>query len=88
MECIQEFPEHYKVILDRLNEQREQDQFTDITLIVDGMYRPENQLVFRILKVVLGMLFNFSWSGVRLGCEQILSSVPLCKLLAKFHCSD
>ncbi|XP_064901091.1 zinc finger protein 131-like isoform X3 [Columba livia] len=36
MECIQEFPEHYKVILDRLNEQREQDQFTDITLIVDG----------------------------------------------------
>ncbi|OPJ74297.1 hypothetical protein AV530_000361 [Patagioenas fasciata monilis] len=36
MECIQEYPEHYKVILDRLNEQREQDQFTDITLIVDG----------------------------------------------------
>uniref|UniRef100_A0A8B9M746 Uncharacterized protein n=1 Tax=Accipiter nisus TaxID=211598 RepID=A0A8B9M746_9AVES len=47
VECIQEFPEHYKVILDRLNEQREQDQFTDITLIVDGMYRPENQLVYR-----------------------------------------
>lgn len=46
MECIQEFPEHYKVILDRLNEQREQDQFTDITLIVDGMYRPQNQLVY------------------------------------------
>ncbi|XP_040434647.1 zinc finger protein 131-like isoform X2 [Falco naumanni] len=37
MECIQEFPEHYKVILERLNEQREQDQFTDITLIVDGV---------------------------------------------------
>ncbi|XP_071433833.1 zinc finger protein 131-like isoform X3 [Pithys albifrons albifrons] len=37
MECIQEFPEHYKVILARLNEQREQDQFTDITLIVDGV---------------------------------------------------
>uniref|UniRef100_A0A8C9NDU3 Uncharacterized protein n=1 Tax=Serinus canaria TaxID=9135 RepID=A0A8C9NDU3_SERCA len=37
MECIQEFPEHYKVILDRLNEQREQDQFTDITLIVDAV---------------------------------------------------
>uniref|UniRef100_A0A8C4KRB1 Uncharacterized protein n=1 Tax=Dromaius novaehollandiae TaxID=8790 RepID=A0A8C4KRB1_DRONO len=47
MECIQEFPEHYKVILDRLNEQREQDQFTDITLIVDGTYRPMNQLVYR-----------------------------------------
>jgi len=49
MECIQEFPEHYKVILDRLNEQREQDQFTDITLIVDGTYSPENQLVGREL---------------------------------------
>ncbi|XP_033929582.1 zinc finger protein 131-like isoform X3 [Melopsittacus undulatus] len=37
MECIQEFPEHYKFILNRLNEQREQDHFTDITLIVDGV---------------------------------------------------
>ncbi|XP_018417813.1 PREDICTED: zinc finger protein 131 isoform X2 [Nanorana parkeri] len=36
MGCIQEFPDHYKVMMDRLNEQREQDQFTDITLIVDG----------------------------------------------------
>ncbi|KAM4708024.1 zinc finger protein 131 isoform 2-T6 [Discoglossus pictus] len=36
MGCIQEFPDHYKVMLDRLNEQRELDQFTDITLIVDG----------------------------------------------------
>lgn len=36
MECLQEFPEHHKMILDRLNEQREQDRFTDITLIVDG----------------------------------------------------
>ncbi|EHB12138.1 Zinc finger protein 131 [Heterocephalus glaber] len=35
MECLQEFPEHHKMILDRLNEQREQDRFTDITLIVD-----------------------------------------------------
>ncbi|PNJ17636.1 ZNF131 isoform 4, partial [Pongo abelii] len=25
MECLQEFPEHHKMILDRLNEQREQD---------------------------------------------------------------
>uniref|UniRef100_A0A8C0NKH1 Uncharacterized protein n=1 Tax=Canis lupus familiaris TaxID=9615 RepID=A0A8C0NKH1_CANLF len=38
MECLQEFPEHHKMILDRLNEQREQDRFTDITLIVDGGY--------------------------------------------------
>ncbi|KAG8456668.1 hypothetical protein GDO86_002448 [Hymenochirus boettgeri] len=36
MGCIQEFPDHYKVMLDKLNEQREHDQFTDITLIVDG----------------------------------------------------
>uniref|UniRef100_A0A8C5Z7B4 BTB domain-containing protein n=1 Tax=Marmota marmota marmota TaxID=9994 RepID=A0A8C5Z7B4_MARMA len=36
MEFLQEFPEHHKMILDRLNEQREQDRFTDITLIVDG----------------------------------------------------
>lgn len=36
MEGLQEFPEHHKMILDRLNEQREQDRFTDITLIVDG----------------------------------------------------
>ena len=31
------FPSHYKVMLDKLNEQRQLDQFTDITLIVDGM---------------------------------------------------
>ncbi|KAF7482305.1 hypothetical protein GHT09_006445 [Marmota monax] len=36
MEFLQEFPEHHKMILDRLNEQREQDRFTDITLIVNG----------------------------------------------------
>ncbi|XP_058246603.1 zinc finger protein 131 isoform X2 [Hemibagrus wyckioides] len=32
-----EFPAHYKVMLDKLNEQRQLDQFTDITLIVDGV---------------------------------------------------
>ncbi|XP_069483320.1 zinc finger protein 131 isoform X5 [Ambystoma mexicanum] len=37
MEFIQEFPEHYKVMLDKLNEQRQHDEFTDITLIVDGV---------------------------------------------------
>lgn len=31
-----EFPAHYKVMLDKLNEQRQLNQFTDITLIVDG----------------------------------------------------
>nr|XP_033787871.1 zinc finger protein 131 isoform X5 [Geotrypetes seraphini] len=45
MEYIQEFPDHYKVMLDRLNEQRQQDQFTDITLIVDGV----SNLAFRHL---------------------------------------
>ncbi|XP_037229620.1 zinc finger protein 131 isoform X2 [Falco biarmicus] len=52
MECIQEFPEHYKVILDRLNEQREQDQFTDITLIVDGHH-------FKAHKAVLAACSQF-----------------------------
>ncbi|XP_059830201.1 zinc finger protein 131-like isoform X2 [Hypanus sabinus] len=28
---------YYKLVLDRLNEQRQQEQFTDITLIVDGV---------------------------------------------------
>nr|XP_055181446.1 zinc finger protein 131 isoform X3 [Nyctereutes procyonoides] len=45
MECLQEFPEHHKMILDRLNEQREQDRFTDITLIVDGV----SKMAFRHL---------------------------------------
>ncbi|XP_020639279.3 zinc finger protein 131 isoform X2 [Pogona vitticeps] len=52
MECIQEFPEHYKVILDRLNEQREQEQFTDITLIVDGHH-------FKAHKAVLAACSQF-----------------------------
>ncbi|XP_019387558.1 PREDICTED: zinc finger protein 131 [Crocodylus porosus] len=52
MEYIQEFPEHYKVILDRLNEQREQDQFTDITLIVDGHH-------FKAHKAVLAACSQF-----------------------------
>nr|XP_032600629.1 zinc finger protein 131 isoform X3 [Taeniopygia guttata] len=52
MECIQEFPEHSKVILDRLNEQREQDQFTDITLIVDGHH-------FKAHKAVLAACSQF-----------------------------
>lgn len=33
-----EYPGLYKVMMDKLNEQRQLDQFTDITLIVDGMY--------------------------------------------------
>lgn len=33
---VNEYPAHYKVMMDKLNEQRQLDQFTDITLIVDG----------------------------------------------------
>ncbi|XP_057288248.1 zinc finger protein 131-like isoform X2 [Pezoporus wallicus] len=55
MECIQEFPEHYKVILNRLNEQREQDQFTDITLIVDGHH-------FKAHKAVLAACSQFFYN--------------------------
>lgn len=36
LEGNNEYPAHYKVMLDKLNEQRQLDQFTDITLIVDG----------------------------------------------------
>lgn len=36
LEGSTEYPEVYKVIMDKLNEQRQLDQFTDITLIVDG----------------------------------------------------
>ncbi|XP_045856605.1 zinc finger protein 131 isoform X2 [Meles meles] len=52
MECLQEFPEHHKMILDRLNEQREQDRFTDITLIVDGHH-------FKAHKAVLAACSKF-----------------------------
>ncbi|XP_028916362.1 zinc finger protein 131 isoform X2 [Ornithorhynchus anatinus] len=52
MDCVQEFPDHHKVILDRLNEQREQDQFTDITLIVDGHH-------FKAHKAVLAACSQF-----------------------------
>uniref|UniRef100_A0A8C5VVD3 BTB domain-containing protein n=1 Tax=Microcebus murinus TaxID=30608 RepID=A0A8C5VVD3_MICMU len=52
MECPQEFPEHRKMILDRLNEQREQDRFTDITLIVDGHH-------FKAHKAVLAACSKF-----------------------------
>lgn len=36
LEGSTEYPELYKVMMDKLNEQRQLDQFTDITLIVDG----------------------------------------------------
>ncbi|MEE6458170.1 hypothetical protein FKM82_000193 [Ascaphus truei] len=52
MGCIQEFPDHYKVMLDRLNEQRELDKFTDITLIVDGHH-------FKAHKAVLAACSQF-----------------------------
>ncbi|KAL0979091.1 hypothetical protein UPYG_G00180390 [Umbra pygmaea] len=51
-ECGSEFPAHYKVMLDKLNEQRQLDQFTDITLIVDGHQ-------FRAHKAVLAACSQF-----------------------------
>ncbi|XP_029534511.1 zinc finger protein 131-like isoform X2 [Oncorhynchus nerka] len=47
-----QFPDHYKVMLDKLNEQRQLDQFTDITLIVDGHQ-------FRAHKAVLAACSQF-----------------------------
>ncbi|XP_076145409.1 zinc finger protein 131 [Alosa pseudoharengus] len=52
VECGHEFPAHYKVMLDKLNEQRQLDQFTDITLIVDGHQ-------FRAHKAVLAACSQF-----------------------------
>uniref|UniRef100_A0A4W5PLB8 Zinc finger protein 131 n=1 Tax=Hucho hucho TaxID=62062 RepID=A0A4W5PLB8_9TELE len=51
-ECGSQFPDHYKVMLDKLNEQRQLDQFTDITLIVDGHQ-------FRAHKAVLAACSQF-----------------------------
>lgn len=51
-DCGHEFPAHYKVMLDKLNEQRQLDQFTDITLIVDGHQ-------FRAHKAVLAACSQF-----------------------------
>ncbi|XP_061784722.1 zinc finger protein 131 [Nerophis lumbriciformis] len=47
-----EFPAHYKAMMDKLNEQRQLDQFTDITLIVDGHQ-------FRAHKAVLAACSQF-----------------------------
>ncbi|XP_051950231.1 zinc finger protein 131-like isoform X2 [Xyrauchen texanus] len=51
-DCGHKFPDHYKVMLDKLNEQRQLDQFTDITLIVDGHQ-------FRAHKAVLAACSQF-----------------------------
>uniref|UniRef100_A0A8D2ZMR8 Zinc finger protein 131 n=1 Tax=Scophthalmus maximus TaxID=52904 RepID=A0A8D2ZMR8_SCOMX len=47
-----QYPAHYKVMMDKLNEQRQLDQFTDITLIVDGHQ-------FRAHKAVLAACSQF-----------------------------
>ncbi|XP_026178455.1 zinc finger protein 131 isoform X2 [Mastacembelus armatus] len=52
LEGSREYPAHYKVMMDRLNEQRQLDQFTDITLIVDGHQ-------FRAHKAVLAACSQF-----------------------------
>ncbi|XP_055488071.1 zinc finger protein 131 [Leucoraja erinacea] len=52
VDTVHEVPSHYKVVLDRLNEQRQQEQFTDITLIVDGHH-------FKAHKAVLAACSQF-----------------------------
>ncbi|XP_059193096.1 zinc finger protein 131 [Centropristis striata] len=52
LEGCNEYPAHYKVMMDKLNEQRQLDQFTDITLIVDGHQ-------FRAHKAVLAACSQF-----------------------------
>uniref|UniRef100_A0A3B1IXJ2 Zinc finger protein 131 n=1 Tax=Astyanax mexicanus TaxID=7994 RepID=A0A3B1IXJ2_ASTMX len=65
LEC---FPAHYKVMLDKLNEQRQLDQFTDITLIVDGHQ-------FRAHKAVLA-----ACTLLHAPCGLSCSILPLCAL--------
>lgn len=50
-----EYPAHYKVMMDKLNEQRQLDQFTDITLIVDGK---QAHTVGRVYDVFVKFLSN------------------------------
>ncbi|XP_034728280.1 zinc finger protein 131 isoform X1 [Etheostoma cragini] len=52
VEGCNQYPAHYKVMMDKLNEQRQLDQFTDITLIVDGHQ-------FRAHKAVLAACSQF-----------------------------
>ncbi|XP_060894738.1 zinc finger protein 131 [Labrus mixtus] len=52
LDACNEYPAHYKVMMDKLNEQRQLDQFTDITLIVDGHQ-------FRAHKAVLAACSQF-----------------------------
>ncbi|KAK7818698.1 LOW QUALITY PROTEIN: hypothetical protein U0070_019242, partial [Myodes glareolus] len=73
MECLQEFPEHHKMILDRLNEQREQDRFTDITLIVDGHH-------FKAHKAVLAACSKFFYKFF-----QEFTQEPLVEIEGKWH---
>ncbi|XP_062067738.1 zinc finger protein 131 isoform X3 [Lepus europaeus] len=66
MECLQEFPEHHKMILDRLNEQREQDRFTDITLIVDGHHFKAHKAVLAacsVSKMAFRHLIEFTYTA-------------------------
>uniref|UniRef100_A0A3Q2QVY0 BTB domain-containing protein n=1 Tax=Fundulus heteroclitus TaxID=8078 RepID=A0A3Q2QVY0_FUNHE len=49
---VSEYPGLYKVMMGKLNEQRQLDQFTDITLIVDGHH-------FRAHKAVLAACSQF-----------------------------
>uniref|UniRef100_A0A2K6GR87 BTB domain-containing protein n=1 Tax=Propithecus coquereli TaxID=379532 RepID=A0A2K6GR87_PROCO len=58
MECLQTFREHHKMILDRLNEQREQDRFTDITLIVEGHHFKAHKAVLAACSHVLPQIFS------------------------------
>lgn len=56
-----EYPAHYKVMMDKLNEQRQLDQFTDITLIVDGELA---YIIGPLYGVLVKFLSNASYSYV------------------------
>ncbi|XP_030048954.1 zinc finger protein 131 [Microcaecilia unicolor] len=81
MEYIQEFPDHYKVMLDRLNEQRQQDQFTDITLIVDGHH-------FKAHKAVLAACSQFFYTFFQDFTQEPLVEIEGVSNLAFRHLID
>ncbi|XP_068594533.1 zinc finger protein 131 isoform X2 [Brachionichthys hirsutus] len=75
-----EYPGHYKVMMDKLNEQRQLDQFTDITLIVDGHQ-------FRAHKAVLAACSQFFYTFFRDFTQEPLveiegvSNIAFCHLM-------
>lgn len=71
LEGSNQYPAHYKVMMDKLNEQRQLDQFTDITLIVDGKLGLHD-MSFSVSVKFVSSAFHFL-----IFCPQDTSSEPI-----------